>query len=84
MKLGYNRYLFDLTNSFNTNTLESNTKFIYEDISDKIDLGADTKIAVVTDRAEFSYDFINTLALSLDFETEMFSTIESAMIFLSE
>ncbi len=84
MKIGYNRYLFNLTNSYNINTSESNTKFLYEEISSKIEIADDTKIAVVIDRANYSYDFLHTLALSLDFEVEMFSSVEKAMIYLTE
>jgi len=81
-RIGYNRYLFDMTDSHIKDEAISNYKYLFNEISEKIEILPSTKIAIIVNRTEYSYDFLDTIAIHFDFEVEYFDKREKAEYFL--
>lgn len=81
-RLDYNRYLFDLTESHIKGEAISNFKYLFKEISEKIKIPHNTKIAILVDRTEYSYDFLETVGIHFDIKVEYFEKRKKAEYFL--
>lgn len=81
-RLSYNRYLFDLTDSHIKDEPVSNYKYLFSEIAEKIDILPNTKIGIIVNRTEYSFDFLDTVAIHFDIKVEYFDKREKAEYFL--
>jgi len=82
-KLGIHKYLLDATESKNIDTVISNYKFAYEDMTTP-EIDPSAKVAVIINPGDTSHDFVLTAVTNAGFNVVAFNDMESAKAFLME
>jgi hypothetical protein len=82
-KLGINKYLVDLTESRNTDSIIGNYEFMYKDMTTpSIDPSA--RIAALVAPGDNSHDFAVTVAANAGFSMALFTDLTNALNYLKE
>jgi len=78
-ELGIRRYLVDLTNSKNTDSVLGNYNFAHEEMreTEGIDLGA--RVAILVSPEDHSHDFIETVSKNAGLHVTLFRDLELAI-----
>ena len=80
-KLGINKFLVDMTESRNTESVIDNYKFAYEDMTTS-DIDPSARVATVISPDDNSHDFVVTAMMNAGLNIALFNDIESAKKFL--
>lgn len=80
-KLGINKFLVDMTESRNTDSVIDNYKFAYDDMTTP-DIDPSARVAAVISPDDNSHDFVVTAMMNSGLNIAMFNDIESAKKFL--
>ena len=80
-KLGINKFLMDMTESRNTDSVIDNYKFAYEDMTTP-DIDPAARVATVISPDDSSHDFVVTAMMNAGLNVALFNDIESAKKFL--
>ena len=80
-KLGINKYLMDLTEARNTESIIDNYKFAYEDMTAP-DIDPSARVAVLVSPDDNSHNFVMTAMMNAGLNVALFNDMESAKKFL--
>ena len=80
-KLGINKFLVDMTESRNTDSVIDNYKFAYEDMTTP-DIDPSARVAAIISPDDNSHDFVITAMMNSGLNVALFNDIESAKKFL--
>lgn len=83
-KLGVNRYLVDMTESRNVDTVYSNYEFAYSDMDSTPGIDRTACVAIVVSKGDHSHDFIETVAQNSGLDVELFTDMEKAIAHLKK
>ncbi len=78
-KLGVNRYLVDMTESRNVDTVYSNYEFAYSDMNSMPGIDRTARVAIVVSEGDHSHNFIETVARNSGLDVELFTDMEQAI-----
>ncbi len=81
-KLGINKFLVDMTESRNADSVIDNYKFAYEDMTTP-DIDPSARVACVIRPDDTSHDFVVTAMLNAGLNVATFNDVESAKKFLN-
>jgi hypothetical protein len=79
--LGINRFLMDMTEARNNESIINNYKFAYEDMTTP-DIDPAARVAVVISPGDTSHDFAITANINAGFNVTVFNDIEKAKEYL--
>ena len=82
-KKNLNKFLYDLRNSRNKETLNSNYIFVNQDLK-RLEPNPENKIAMLTNPNDKSHDFIETVLRNAGYNVRLFIVEEEAIIWLEE
>lgn len=82
-KKNLNKFLYDLRNSRNKETLNSNYIFVNQDLK-RLEPNPENKIAMLTSPNDKSYDFIETVLRNAGYNVKLFIVEEEAIAWLEE
>ena len=83
-KLGINRYLVDVTEARNTDSVVESYDFAYKDMKNTEGIDLSACVAVLTSPGDNSHDFIETVAKNSGLNVEIFTDFDLAMQFLEK
>jgi hypothetical protein len=83
-KLGINRYLVDVTEARNTDSIQDSYDFAYKDMRETEDIDRLARIAVLVSPGDHSHDFIETVSRNTGLTVEIFTDLELAKLFLAD
>ena len=82
-QLGINKFLVDLTESRNTESVIDNYKFAYEDMATP-EIDPSARVATVINPNDTSHDFVITAMMNSGLNLGVFNDVEKAKQFLLE
>lgn len=82
-KKNLNKFLYDLRNSRNKETLNSNYIFVNQDLK-RLEPNPENKIAMLTSPNDKSHDFIETVLRNAGYNVKLFIVEEEAIAWLEE
>lgn len=77
-KLGINRYLVDVTEARNTDSVQNNYDFAYTDMHHIEGIDKLARVAAIVSPGDHSHDFIETVSRNAGFNLTIFSDPEEA------
>ena len=83
IKKNLNKFLYDLRNSRNKETINANYIFAKQDLK-RLDPNPNNKIAMLTSPNDKSHDFIETVLRNAGYNVKLFIVEEEAIIWLEE
>lgn len=83
IKKNLNKFLYDLRNSRNKETINANYIFAKQDLK-RLDPNPANKIAMLTSPNDKSHDFIETVLRNAGYNVKLFIVEEEAIIWLEE
>ena len=83
-RLGINRYLVDVTESRNVESVIDNYRFAYEDMRQAADIDKSARVAVLVSPDDHSHDFVETAARNAGLNVTLFTDRELAVRHLLE
>ncbi len=83
IKKNLNKFLYDLRNSRNKETINANYIFAKQDLK-RLDPNPTNKIAMLTSPNDKSHDFIETVLRNAGYNVKLFIVEEEAIIWLEE
>ena len=78
-KLSISRYLVDVTQARNIDSVPTNYKFAYEDMVAAPEIDKNARIALVADPQDHSHDFIETAFRNAGFHIRLFRNRDEAI-----
>ncbi len=82
-QLKIRRYLVDVTEARNTDTVTGNYDFAYSDMQKMEGIDKSAKVAILVDPSDHTHDFIETVTRNAKLNVRIFTDPEQAMRFLS-
>jgi len=83
-KLGMNRYLVDVTESRNTDSVMESYDFAYEDMKNTEGIDLYARVALLVSPGDHSHDFIETVTTNSGLNVKIFTDFDLAMQFLEK
>jgi hypothetical protein len=83
-KLKINRYLMDVTNARNVDSVVKNFHFAYEDMKTTNGIDQTAMVASLVDPDDHSHDFVETVLKNAGFNFKIFRNRQKAVDFLLE
>lgn len=83
-KMGISRYLVDVTEARNTDSVMGNYDFAYSDMKKTEGIDIHARVAILISPGDHSHDFIETVALNAGLNVRIFTGPELAREFLTE
>jgi len=81
-ELGINRYLVDLTESRNVDTVLDSYEFAYKDMQETPGIDRSARVAVIISPGDHSHDFIETVAKNAGLDMTVFTNQDDAITHL--
>ena len=81
-KLNINRYLVDVTEAKNTDTISNSYEFAYKDMQHAEGINKKARVALLVSPEDHSHDFIETVAQNAGLNVTKFNDIKLAIAFL--
>ena len=83
-KLGINRYLVDVKESRNTDSVMESYDFAYEDMKNTEGIDLYARVAFLVSPGDHSHDFIETVTTNSGLNVKIFTDFDLAMQFLEK
>lgn len=83
-KLGINRYLVDVREARNTDSIVENYDFAYKDMSETENIDRLARVAILSSPGDHSHDFIETVTRNSGLNVKLFNDPELARLFLAD
>jgi len=77
-KLGINRYLVDVTEACNTDTVQDSYEFAYKDMNGTEGIDRSARVATLVSPGDHSHDFIETVCRNAGLNVKLFTDPEMA------
>ena len=81
-KLGINRYLVDLTEVKNADSIHESYRYAYEDAKNANGIDMSARAAMLVDPEDHSHDFVETVLRNAGHDVKLFRDRESAVRYL--
>lgn len=81
-KLGVNRYLVDVTEAKNTDSVKNNYDFAYTDMSTTEGIDKTARVATLVRSGDHSHDFIETVTRNSGLNVTLFTDLNMAVQYL--
>lgn len=83
-KLSINRFLMDMRDCRNVDSVSENYKFAYDDMPNNKEIDRTAVVAVLVSEGDHSHDFIETLTINAGLNAKFFHDKEEAVKFLKK
>lgn len=81
-KLGISRYLVDVTEARNVDSVSRNFDFAYHDMQNRDDIDRSAHVATLVSPGDHSHDFIETVAQNAGLSVRLFTDKDAAVKYL--